>query len=165
MLLTLFLWTLYLHMLLIFGCLRIFLWRESRIFIFLLIPELTIIEISDILKSLNKKKPSGTIWLGTDHLTWKGGGLMVFCFVQKFKFEMEQKKLLRKLHLSISSTYKLWFSVSKRGGIVQLRPTLPISFLTRDQKHDLIRDRPFNLKGGVMVFCFVQKFFFGQHES
>jgi hypothetical protein len=23
-----------------------------------------------------------------------------------------------------------------------------------------IRDRPFNLKGGVMVFCFVQKFFF-----
>ena len=31
-----------------------------------------------------------------------------------------------------------------------------------------VRDRPFNLKGGgggVMVFCFVQKFFFGQHES
>ena len=27
-----------------------------------------------------------------------------------------------------------------------------------------IRDRPFNLKGGVMVFCFVQNFFFGQHE-
>ena len=23
-----------------------------------------------------------------------------------------------------------------------------------------LRDRPFNLKGGVMVFCFVQKFFF-----
>jgi hypothetical protein len=33
------------------------------------------------------------------------------------------------LHLSISSTYKISFSVSKRGGIVQLRPTLPISFL------------------------------------
>ena len=30
----------------------------------------------------------------------------------------------------------------------------------------LIRDRPFNLQGGgVLVFCFVQKFFFGQHES
>ena len=32
----------------------------------------------------------------------------------------------------------------------------------------LIRDRPFNLKvggGGVMVFCFVQNFFFGQHKS
>jgi hypothetical protein len=31
----------------------------------------------------------------------------------------------------------------------------------------LLRDRPFNLKGGggVMVFCFVQKFFFGQHKS
>jgi hypothetical protein len=28
-----------------------------------------------------------------------------------------------------------------------------------------IRERPFNLKGGVMVFCFVQKFFFGQHKS
>ena len=27
------------------------------------------------------------------------------------------------------------------------------------------RDRPFNLQGeGVMVFCFVQNFFFGQHE-
>jgi hypothetical protein len=24
----------------------------------------------------------------------------------------------------------------------------------------LVRDRPFNLKGGVMVFCFVQHFFF-----
>ena len=28
-----------------------------------------------------------------------------------------------------------------------------------------IRDRPFNLKGGVMVFCLVQNFFFGQHKS
>ena len=28
-----------------------------------------------------------------------------------------------------------------------------------------VRDRPFNLKWGVMVFCFVQNFFFGQHES
>ena len=28
-----------------------------------------------------------------------------------------------------------------------------------------IKDRPFNLKGGVMVFCFVQKFYFGQHKS
>ena len=27
-----------------------------------------------------------------------------------------------------------------------------------------IRDRPFNLKGGVMVICFVQKMFFGQHK-
>ena len=27
-----------------------------------------------------------------------------------------------------------------------------------------IRDGPFILKGGVMVFCFVQNFFFGQHE-
>ena len=26
------------------------------------------------------------------------------------------------------------------------------------------RDRPFNLQGGVMVFCFVQNFFFGQRE-
>jgi hypothetical protein len=25
-------------------------------------------------------------------------------------------------------------------------------------------NRPFNLQWGVMVFCFVQKFFFGQHE-
>jgi hypothetical protein len=51
------------------------------------------------------------------------------------KFDMEQKKLFRRLHLSISSTYKISFSVSKRGGIVQLRPTLPISFLTRDQNY------------------------------
>ena len=30
----------------------------------------------------------------------------------------------------------------------------------------VFRDRPFNLKGGVvMVFCFVQNFFFGQHKS
>ena len=30
----------------------------------------------------------------------------------------------------------------------------------------LLRDRPFNVKGGgVMVFCFVQNFFFGQHKS
>ena len=28
-----------------------------------------------------------------------------------------------------------------------------------------IRDRPFNLQEGVMVFCFVQKMFFGQHKS
>ena len=27
-----------------------------------------------------------------------------------------------------------------------------------------IRDRPFNLKGGIMFFCFVQNFFFGQHK-
>ena len=26
-----------------------------------------------------------------------------------------------------------------------------------------LRDRPFNLKGRVMVFCFVQNFFFGQN--
>jgi hypothetical protein len=26
-------------------------------------------------------------------------------------------------------------------------------------------ERPFNLKGGVMVFCFVQNCFFGQHKS
>ena len=32
--------------------------------------------------------------------------------------------------------------------------------------NNCIRDRPFNLKGrGVMVFCFVQNFYFGQHES
>ena len=32
---------------------------------------------------------------------------------------------------------------------------------------DFVRDRPFNLKGGegVMVFCFVHNFFFGQHKS
>jgi hypothetical protein len=29
----------------------------------------------------------------------------------------------------------------------------------------LLRVRPFNLKGGVMVFCFVQNFFLGQHKS
>ena len=27
-----------------------------------------------------------------------------------------------------------------------------------------LRDRPFNLQGGGMVFCFAQIFFFGQHE-
>jgi hypothetical protein len=34
------------------------------------------------------------------------------------------------------------------------------------QKQPHFRDRPFNLegKGGVMVFCFVQNFFFGQHQ-
>jgi hypothetical protein len=32
--------------------------------------------------------------------------------------------------------------------------------------YTFVRDRPFNLKGGgFMVFCFVQKFFFGQHKS
>ena len=31
--------------------------------------------------------------------------------------------------------------------------------------HKIIRDRPFNLKVGVMVFCFVHKLFFGQHKS
>jgi hypothetical protein len=29
----------------------------------------------------------------------------------------------------------------------------------------MIRHRPFNLKEGVMVFCFVPKFFFGQHKE
>ena len=29
----------------------------------------------------------------------------------------------------------------------------------------IIRDGPFNFQGGVMVFCFVQNFFSGQHES
>jgi hypothetical protein len=28
-----------------------------------------------------------------------------------------------------------------------------------------IRDRQFNLQGGIMVFCFFKNFFFGQHES
>ena len=56
----------------------------------------------------------------------KLGGLQLL----SSKFDMEQKKLFRRLHLSISSTYKISFSVSKRGEIVQLRPTLPISFLT-----------------------------------
>ena len=27
-----------------------------------------------------------------------------------------------------------------------------------------LRERPFNLQGGGMVFCFVQNFFFGQRE-
>ena len=48
---------------------------------------------------------------------------------------MEQNELFRRLHLSISSTHKISFSVSNSGGIVQLRPTLPISFLTRDQNN------------------------------
>jgi len=30
----------------------------------------------------------------------------------------------------------------------------------------VLMDRPFNLKGGGdMVFCFVQKYLFGQHKS
>ena len=29
----------------------------------------------------------------------------------------------------------------------------------------VIRDRPFNLQGGGMVFCFVHNFFFEQHKS
>ena len=28
----------------------------------------------------------------------------------------------------------------------------------------IVRERPFNLRGGVMVFCLVQNLFFGQHE-
>ena len=51
---------------------------------------------------------------------------------------------------------------------------LPVEVLTELLKLNIhkssglggIRDRPFSLKGGgVMVFCFVQKFFFGQHKS
>ena len=39
-------------------------------------------------------------------------------------------------------------------------------FVQKDIKSQgLVRDRPFNLKGGVMVFCFVQHFFFGLHKS
>ena len=40
-------------------------------------------------------------------------------------------------------------------------------FTLKDQIKDGIGDRPFNLKrgGGVMVFCFVQNFVFGQHKS
>ena len=37
-----------------------------------------------------------------------------------------------------------------------------------DEKYNfliLLRDQPFNLKVGVMVFCFVQNFFLGQHEN
>ena len=64
-------------------------------------------------------------------LNSKLGGLQLL----SSKFDMEQKKLFRRLHLLISSTYKISFSVFKRGGIVQLRPTLPISFLTRDQNN------------------------------
>jgi hypothetical protein len=44
-------------------------------------------------------------------------------------------------------------------------------FESRPRKNPLpcmnseLRDRPFNLKGrGVMFFCFVQNFFFGQHK-
>jgi hypothetical protein len=31
-------------------------------------------------------------------------------------------------------------------------------------KRHVLRDRPCNLKGRVMVLCFVQNFFFGQHK-
>ena len=45
---------------------------------------------------------------------------------------------------------------------------LKIKILARGNKTYLnlfyFMNRPFNLQGGVMVFCFVQKFFFGQHE-
>ena len=33
------------------------------------------------------------------------------------------------------------------------------------KKHKILRDRPFNLQGGVMVFFPFRNFFFGQHES
>ena len=36
----------------------------------------------------------------------------------------------------------------------------------RIQRVETNRDRPFNLqRGGVMVICVVQNFFYGQHES
>jgi hypothetical protein len=54
------------------------------------------------------------------------------------KFDMEQKKLFRRLHLLISSTYKISFSVFKRGGIVHLaRECIPTKTITI---HD--RDKP-----------------------
>ena len=39
-----------------------------------------------------------------------------------------------------------------------------LSTLTKKLPLKSLRDRPFNLKGG-MVFWFVQNFFFGQHKS
>ena len=52
----------------------------------------------------------------------------------------------------------------KIGHIVKKKTPITPDIL---QKMFLLRDRPFNLKGGggVMVFCFVQIFFFRQHES
>ena len=44
--------------------------------------------------------------------------------------------------------------ISIRGLLFQRASTIKIQ----------LRDRPFNLQGGY-VFCFVQKNFFGQHES
>ena len=56
------------------------------------------------------------------------------------------------------------FNVFKGNSTVYWHDPINIKSTSQDKRH-LVRDRPFNLKGGVMVFCFVQKMFFGQHKS
>ena len=58
-----------------------------------------------------------------------------------------------------------FFLLSLTADLVLLYILLLISFYLFFIMFNLIRGRLFNLQGGVMVFCFVQKFFFGQHES
>ena len=59
--------------------------------------------------------------------------------------------------------------VTGRDGIsaklLKLAKPVIAKTITNSVFPDQLRNRPFNLQGGVMFFCFVQKFFFGQHES
>jgi hypothetical protein len=55
--------------------------------------------------------------------------------------------------------------LSLTADLVLLYILLLFSFYLFFIMFNLIRGRLFNLQGGVMVFCFVQKFFFGQHEA
>ena len=69
----------------------------------------------------------------------------------------------RRIRKKDSSSYSLSSAYSSTGNfsIIKSHQTLHISDVLGQ-----LRDRPFNLKGGgVMVFCFVQNCFFGQHES
>jgi hypothetical protein len=89
-----------------------------------------------------------------------------FQFMDKSTFVQLYISLVR-THLDYASSVWAPFKAKHIEQIegVQRKATKQIPGFRDMTYSERLRDRPFNLQGGAMVFCFVQKYFFRQHES
>ena len=94
------------------------------------------------------------------------------CFIyKKADWTAIHKDLSKNLNNNIETMTKegnnvniLW-NTFKTKLLESLEKNIPSKEIKGNKNISSIRDRPFNLNGGVMVFCFVQKFFSRQHKS